>query len=195
VSPSFKHRLAEAYGTSARYRVVGEPTDLAGAQELAASDPYQFQWWALGLVGARPVEGKKGADRGIDGRLLFHDEQGGETKQVVLQVKAGRTTPNHVRDLRGVVEREQAAIGVLISMETPTQPMRSEAASAGFYEAPWDRKYPKLQLLTIANLLEGKGIEMPEPGTMSVNVTHRRNRRPREQQNTRGRRGLTPPIL
>jgi len=27
-----------------------------------AAGPYQFQWWALSLVGARPLEKKKGAD-------------------------------------------------------------------------------------------------------------------------------------
>jgi site-specific DNA-methyltransferase (adenine-specific) len=51
------------------YTVTGEPTTSEDAAALAASDPYQFQWWALGLVGARPSEQKKGADRGIDGRL------------------------------------------------------------------------------------------------------------------------------
>lgn len=174
-----KHRLADThadprYPITLKYNVVGEPVDLAGARELAASDPWQFQLWALGLVGARPAELRKGADRGIDGQLFFHDEQGGKTKQVILQVKAGHVRVNHVRELGHVVDREKAAIGVLISMETPTQPMRGEAASAGFYEAPWAQKYPKLQLLTITELLSEKGIAMPEPGTMSVNVTHKR---------------------
>jgi len=75
-----KVRLRDSYGPNVTFDVIGEPTDIAGAQQLAQEDPYQFQWWALGLVGARPVEQKKGADRGIDGRLFFHDEQGGETK-------------------------------------------------------------------------------------------------------------------
>ncbi len=129
------------------------------AQTLADQDPYQFQWWALGLVGARPVEQKKGSDKGIDGWLYFHDEgEGGETKQVVLSVKAGHTNVAHLRDLRGVMEREKAEIGVLITMQEPTQPMRAEAAGAGFYHSPgWNQNYPKLQILTIADLLEGQG--------------------------------------
>ena len=110
------------------------------AQTLAAEDPYQFQWWALGLVNARPVEQKKGADKGIDGRLFFHDEPtGGKTKQIVFSVKAGKLHAPYVRDLRGVVDREKAAIGVLITMDEPTKPMRTEAASAGFYESAWGR--------------------------------------------------------
>jgi site-specific DNA-methyltransferase (adenine-specific) len=121
----------------------------------------------LGLVGARPVEQRKGADQGIDGRLYFHDEgKGGKTKQIILSVKAGHLTPGYVRDLRGVVEREQAQIGVLISLHEPTQPMRKEAAGAGFYTSPWG-KHPRLQLLTVRELLDGKPIDYPR----QVNVT------------------------
>jgi site-specific DNA-methyltransferase (adenine-specific) len=158
-----KRRLHDSYGKNVQFDVVGEPVDIAGAQELAKQDPYQFQWWALGLVDARPVEGKKGADKGIDGRIYFHDEAGnGGTKQVVFSVKAGHTNVAHVRDLGGVLTREDAAIGVLITMEEPTQPMRTEAAEAGFYHSPgWNQNYPRIQLRTVAELLAGKGIDVP----------------------------------
>ena len=158
-----KTRLRDTFGDAAAYQVIGEPVSVPDAQTLAAQDPYQFQWWALGLVGARPVEQKKGSDKGIDGWLFFHDEgAGGETKQVVLSVKAGHASVAHLRDLRGVMEREQAEIGVLIAMQEPTQPMRAEAAAAGFYHSPgWNQSYPRLQILTVADLLAGKGIDMP----------------------------------
>jgi hypothetical protein len=130
------------------------------AQQLAADDPYQFQWWALGLVGARPVEQKKGADKGIDGRLYFHDEPGGKTKQIILSVKAGHMSAPHLRDLRGVLEREKAEIGVLLCMEEPTKPMRAEAAGAGFYKTPYGN-HPRLQILTVGQLLEGLRIDYP----------------------------------
>jgi hypothetical protein len=157
-----KHRLRDAFGEAAQFKVVGEPVSLPDAETLAATDPYQFQWWALGLDGARPAEQKKGADKGIDGRRFFNDEAGGKTKQIVYSVKAGHLAPAHVRDLRGVLDRENAAIGVLICMEEPTQQMRAEAASAGFYDSPgWNKKYPRLQILTIAELLHGKRVECP----------------------------------
>ena len=158
-----KHRLRDAFGEQVAYRVIGEPTSVPDAATLAAEDPYQFQWWALGLVGARPVEQKKGADKGVDGRLYFHDEaEGGKTKQVILSVKAGSTGVAHMHELRGVTEREKAEIGVLITMQEPTQPMRTEAASGGFYASPgWGGNYPRLQILTVAELLGGKGIAMP----------------------------------
>ena len=164
-----KSRLQDAYGSALSYRVIGEPTTVEDAEVLGQTDPYQFQWWALGLVGARPVEQKKGADKGVDGRLYFHDGTGsGKTRQIILSVKAGKLHANYVRDLVGVVSREKAEMGVLISFDEPTRPMRSEAASAGFYESPWG-KHPRIQLLTVEELLDGKGIEYPR--TAGINKT------------------------
>ncbi|HVF59472.1 MAG TPA: DNA methyltransferase [Thermoanaerobaculia bacterium] len=156
-----RHRLRDAFG-DVPFRVIGEPVSLPDAQTLADQDKYQFQWWALGLVGARPAEGKKGADKGIDGRLFFHDEgASGRTKTIIFSVKGGGTGVKDVRDLVGVLERETAQIGVLITMEPPTGPMRSEAASAGFYDSPFGTRHPRVQILTIAELLEGKAVNMP----------------------------------
>ena len=167
-----KSRLRDAFGEeiAKTYSVIGEPVSEQDASELAKEDPYQFQWWALGLVGARPNEQKKGSDQGVDGRLYFHDEpEGGKTKQMILSVKSGHVNVSFVRDLRGVIEREKAEIGVLLALEEPTRPMTSEAASAGFYKSPWGN-HPRLQILTIAEVLKGKGIDYPHPS----NVTFRR---------------------
>ncbi|MEO8635377.1 MAG: restriction endonuclease [Gemmatimonadales bacterium] len=153
----------------ARYQVIGEPTTPEDAAALAASDKYQFQWWALGLVGARPVDQKKGADKGIDGRLYFHDGSK-ETRSIILSVKGGKLKATDIRDLRGVREREKAEIGVLLSFEQPTKQMRTEAASAGFYDSPWG-KHPRIQLLTVADILAGKGIDYPKTG--GTNLTYK----------------------
>ncbi len=170
-----RHRLQNQFGSGIkdRYRAIGEPISPPDAETLAAADPYQFQWWALGLVGARPTEQKKGADRGIDGRLYFHDDPKGRTKQVIFSVKAGHVNVSHVRDLRGVLDREKAEIGALLTMEFPTQPMGSEAASAGFYPAPSGKRYPRVQILTVAQLLAGRGIEYP-PEQERMDVTFKK---------------------
>ena len=158
-----KVRLADAFGPkiAATYDVVGEPTTLEGARELAAQDKYQFQYWALGLVNARPMEQKKGADKGIDGRLYMTDQA--ETKSIIISVKGGHVTASQVRDLRGVIEREDAAIGVFITLENPTGPMRKEAADAGMWKTKSvsASSHPRLQILTIEELLAGKRIDMP----------------------------------
>ena len=154
-----KHRLV-SFEDKAPYKVIGEPVSLSEAEVLAREDPYQFQFWALGLVGARPADEKKGADKGIDGQLFFHDDPNNGTKQIIFSVKAGKTSVPHVRDLRGVMEREDAQIGVLLTMQEPTKPMISEAAGAGFYKSAWG-KHPRLQILTIEELLNGKRVDYP----------------------------------
>jgi DNA modification methylase len=148
--------------------VVGAPITAQDAALLAESDPYQFQWWALDLVGARPNEQKKGADKGIDGRMYCHEIEGGPTKQVIFSVKAGtHIVPAHVSELRGVIEREKAVIGVLITMHEPSRAMKAEAATAGFYDSMWGR-HLRLQIRTVEQLLNGVGIDYPAARQASV---------------------------
>jgi site-specific DNA-methyltransferase (adenine-specific) len=142
---------------------------LGAAQQLAQDDRYQFQWWALSLIKAKPLgaksggkTGKKGADKGIDGFINFVDDASGKPKRVLVQVKSGHVQRAHIGELRGIVEREKAAIGVYVTLEEPTKPMKQEAWEAGFYHSPgWGRDYPQLQILTIEQLLHGAQVEMP----------------------------------
>ena len=173
-----KYRLLDMFelvsGTD--YEVIGEPTTAAGARELATDSAnegrYQFEWWALSLVGAKPVggqagsrKGRKGADQGIDGVINFfeQDEKGKpKPRKVIAQVKSGAVKSGDIRDLKGVLEREKAAIGVFITLENPTQPMNKEALAAGWYESDfWQKRYRKLQILTISDLLSGTAVDMP----------------------------------
>jgi hypothetical protein len=155
-----------------------------GARELAASDPFQFQAWALGLVGARLASSaKKGGDKGIDGRLYFHDGgAAGDTKQIVFSVKAGHLLPTYLRDLRGVIDREDAQIGVLLSFETSSAGMRAEAASAGFYTSPWGTDHSRLQLLTVGELLEGRQVDYPHFTGGAATFRRAQRARPRTEQ-------------
>lgn len=176
-----KHRLINQFGEAITetYRVVGEPTVLEDAEALAKDDPYQFQFWALGLVGARPsqTEQRKGADRGIDGNIYFHDDPHGKTKRIILSVKAGANVAvSMVRDLVGTVVREKADLGALLTFTKPTRPMREEAASAGFYTSPMGGKHPRVQILTIAELLDGKGIDYPSR-SQRADLTFKKARR------------------
>ncbi len=180
-----RRRLESAFQGKADFEVIGEPTAYSEAEQLAEENPYQFQWWALDLVGARPAPEaqKKGADKGIDGRLIFHDDESGDTKQVVFSVKAGHVNVSQVRDLRGVLDREGAQIGCLICLEEPTHAMRAEAASAGFYQSPLGNKmYPRMQILTVKELLEGKKLDAPEA---RLDVTFKRA--PRAKRKEQGR--------
>jgi site-specific DNA-methyltransferase (adenine-specific) len=165
-----KYRLKDNFELVAgqNYQVVGEPEDLASAQQLAHDDRYQFQWWALSLIGARPLggesgskEGKKGSDRGIDGVIYFVDDKNAP-KSVVVQVKSGHVNSGLIRDLVGTLKRENAALSVFVTLEEPSKDMLREAASADFYVSElWQKSYPKIQILTIAALLNGQTIQMP----------------------------------
>jgi DNA modification methylase len=148
-------RRFERDAGNVEYSVVREPRALTEAIALARSDRHQFENWALGLIGARRATVRYGADRGIDARLV--DEHGRVT---IVSVKSGKPKLTDVRDLRGVIERERAALGVLIGLYEPTRPMKTEATTAGVYEAGAGL-VPRLQLLTVGRLLAGDRILSP----------------------------------
>lgn len=155
------------------YEVIGDPKDLASAQALALESEhdgrYQFQFWAAGLVDAFPAKDKrkKGADSGIDGIINFVDDNSGQAKRIIVQVKSGHVKAGDIRDLKGVMEREKAVMGCFITIEPPTAQMRTEAISAGFYESGVKlegvsaEKFPRIQILTIEDLLAGKKLLFP----------------------------------
>jgi len=163
-----KYRLKEMF-PDATFDVVGEPTTLGAAQQLAQDDRHQFEWWALSLIKARPVgaqagskQGKKGADQGIDGVMSFIDDASNKPKRALVQVKSGKVSSSQIRDLVGTVKREKAQMGIFITLEEPTGPMLKEAATAGFYQSPgFNRAYPTIQIFTIKQLLDGKTVDMP----------------------------------
>ncbi len=166
-----RSRLLDTFGPDieAQYKVWGEPEDLAGARALAQDSAnngrYQFQWWALSLVGAQPEgEAKKGADRGIDGRIAYV-EADGSRHQVIVSVKSGHVSVEQVRDLGHVIDREGATIGVLLTLEPPSGPMRKEALGKGTVPSAWTgQAYDRLQILTIEDLLAGQRVAMPPTG-------------------------------
>ena len=171
-----KFRLDNSFGSEIRkaYKVFGEPKDFEGARRLAEDNKDQFQNWALGLCGARRTgDIKKGADRGIDGRVYFHEHRNTDSRQIIFSVKGGANIGvSEVRDLIGVLHREQADIGVYISFAEPTKPMLKEAAEAGFYISSDGSRYPRIQLLTILGLLSGKQHLQRPP--LVVDVTYKR---------------------
>jgi len=160
-----KARLKDIFGLE-DVNVLGQPTEVEGARALAQSPEgrYQFQWWALNLVDAQPVGGKekKGADRGIDGVITFTDRHG-VLQTVLVSVKSGHVNPGMVNELRGTIEGEKAVIGLFITLEEPTKNMRMVADTAGVFRSEvWNKDYPKLQILTIRELLEeGRKPQLP----------------------------------
>ena len=168
-----RHRLQDSFGDDLKsYEVIGDPKDVESAEALAKHDRYQFEWWALGLVDARPANDKrKGADSGVDGYINFFDDNSGKPKRVVVQVKSGRVNRGQIATLKGDMEREGAEIGLFVTLRPPTEPMRREALDAGFYEPEHfpEHSYERVQILTIADLLSGDArAEYPRMGMQST---------------------------
>jgi len=171
-----KRQMDRLYGLTpgVDYQVIGEPQDVGSARALAHQGRHQFEYWAISLVGALPssvtgtsggrAQGKKGGDKGIDGEIVFL-EPGNKPKRVLVSVKSNDVVnPSMIRDLRGVIERENAAIGLFICLTPPTDGMLKEALAAGKYKHPSGKEYPRLQILSIAELLKEKGSRPELPG-------------------------------
>ena len=182
-----KHRLHDTFGDElSEYNVGGLPEDVASARALAEDSNndgrYQFEYWALGLVDARPAAGgKKGADSGVDGYINFFDDNSGKAKRIIVQVKSGHVNRGMIATLKGDMERENAALGIFITLEEPTNPMNQEAIAAGFYEPDSlpGNQYPKVQILTIEQLLNG---DQPEYPRFATAATFKRAPRQKRQQ-------------
>ncbi len=159
-----KLRLKNMFGLESKkdYKVIGEPEDLSGARDLASFNRYQFQWWALSLINARPYEEKKkGADTGIDGFIYFIEGKD-KVKSIIVSVKSGGVGVKDIRELKDVVEREKAVIGIFVTLQEPTRNMKKEALMAGYYHSDtFNKDYLKTQILTIEEILEGKKPEHP----------------------------------
>lgn len=178
-----KNRLHDTFGSQlAPYEVLGAPTDLAGAEALALQDRCQFQWWALGLVEARPAQDKKkGKDTGIDGYVYFFDDNSDKVKRVIVQVKSGYIKAADMRDLKDAIEREQAEIGAFVTLKPATGEVNKEAISSGFYDSQFYGQFPKIQILTIEELLNGAKLLYPQIGSTTFKRATRQSKNQSEQ--------------
>jgi len=160
-----RSRLFDSFGL-ADVPVHGVPADLESARLLAAESKdgrYEFQWWALSLIEARPVGGerKKGADRGIDGVMTFSEHD--SIQRILVSVKSGHPSLLHVKELIATLETEKGAIGVLIELDEATSEMKRAAVEAGQYESQlWGGKFERVQVLTISELLAGMKPNVPK---------------------------------
>lgn len=158
---AIERRMKDAFPDAA-FTVEGTPRDLASALDLARRDKYQFQWWVVSLVDGVPLDGrKKGADGGIDGVIYFKPD-GKRTEKALISVKGGtHVGVQMIRDLHSAMERERAPIGVFITAALPTGPMLREAAAVGRFTDEFGRGWPRLQILTLAELFKDKRPAIP----------------------------------
>ncbi len=174
-----KKRLNDHF-PGVQFNVVGEPKSADDAQKLFEQSAFQFESWAVSLVGGQPYKSKGGGDSGIDGLLYFEDSKS-DFHRIIIEVKGGGYHPKDVRALRQVMEREEAPLGILIALHPPTQGMLSEAAAMGKWKMPSvDLEYPVLQIITIQELFDGRKLDLPN----IRDTLKRANREIREKEKT-----------
>ncbi|PIT89840.1 site-specific DNA-methyltransferase [Candidatus Kuenenbacteria bacterium CG10_big_fil_rev_8_21_14_0_10_36_11] len=178
-----KRRLKDHFDLGSKQIYVdGLPSDLSGARELFKKNPFEFEYWVLDMINATPAQSKskenmRGADKGIDGIITFikdyYSNGNGKKKngngdyrygKAIVQVKGGSVQRNQIATLKGDVEREKAEAGIFITLEEPTKPMIQEAIDVDSFTTLITGKleFPKIQILTIAELLKGKLPYLPQ---------------------------------
>ncbi len=193
-----KHRLIDGLGVGRNEICTdGIPKDLSGAEELAKKDRFAFEYWVLDLVNAVPAQSKtkenmRGADKGIDGIITIVKSVKDNKKElgkILVQVKSGGVHRDDVATLKSDVEREKAVGGVFITLEKPTQPMRTEAVEAGTFRVDYSQEnLPKIQIITVEDLLSGKKLDLPP--AVALQETYYKEAKPAKPENRAKKLGI-----
>ncbi len=100
------------------------------------------------------ISDRKGIGRGIDGAACFLTGSR-DNARIIFQVKSGPVQRADIAALRDRLEREQAMMAVLITLEKPTPTKIQEAKAAGLYrQEDTGRNHDRIQLVTIKEILE-----------------------------------------
>jgi len=174
-----KKRLADHF-PDIKFEVIGEPKSADDAARLFEQSPFQFESWAVSLIGGQPYKSKGGGDRGVDG-LLYFEDAASEFHRIIIEVKGGGYHPKDMRALKQVMQREEAPLGILIALHPPSRGMMSEAAAMGKWKMPGvDLEYPVMQIITIQELFDGRKLDLPN----IRDTLKRANREIREKEKT-----------
>ena len=157
-------RLLDSFGEEVAKNIVlnGIPRDLESARLLALKKDdrvrKEFEKWAV-LTYSRhyaQINTKKGADGGVDGTQYFPTKFGSdEVGKVMYQVKSGKVGRRDIAQLHGDMMTQGAQLGVFITLEEPTEPMRVQAQSAGTYQLELMQKsLPVISIVTAREIVE-----------------------------------------
>ena len=147
--------------------VNGIPKDVESAERLANKTDdrtrKEFEKWAVLTYSNNMavINEKKGSDKGVDGFAYFEafdlEKIIVKTEKIVFQVKSGKVKSGDIRDLRGTMEREKAALGIFITLKEPTRDMLKEAMQAGTYRnESMSQPTDKIRIVTAKEIIEGK---------------------------------------
>lgn len=158
-------RLQHTYGDAitSTFKVTGIPHDVAAARAMFSDSAFEFERWAVTLVGAQPNQ-KQVGDKGIDGvgRFVLSSKKT-DVGRILVSVKGGKTiNPSMARDLAGTVHQQGAELGILVTLEPATRGVQEVIDQSGYWTHPANGvKYPVLQHFTIQELLKGARPNVP----------------------------------
>ena len=142
--------------------VSGVPYDMESARIMAATRPFEFEKWAVTRIPGLVPNARQVGDKGVDGRgrtLVPQDDD--DQGLVVAQVKGGKFNMTQLRDFIHVVRREEATMGLFITVdEVTSRAARSEVAEVGNVVFG-SSTYPKIQLWSIAQSFAGERPALP----------------------------------
>jgi len=156
-----KKRMADHFA-DAKFEIIGEPKSVYDAERLFEQSAFQFEAWAVSLIGGQPFKSKGGGDKGIDGFIFFPDTSSNFQK-IIVSVKGGGYQPKDIRELKTVMQRDKAPMGIIIALRPPTKGMKEEIAGMGKWKMPGvDLEFPVMQIITIQELFDGKKPDIPQ---------------------------------
>ncbi len=134
-------------------RTQGIPVDMHGAAKLAQEKPFDFEKWAVTRIPGLAPNDRQTGDKGVDGKGKLILEPKGKYKNLVLaQVKGGKFKPGELRDFLHSMDRENAAMGIFITLRSlrglRLRNAEAELASVGHF-TPGATAYPRAQLWSI----------------------------------------------
>ncbi|MCL1831916.1 MAG: restriction endonuclease [Oscillospiraceae bacterium] len=161
-------RLTDSYGSDIMNSITvgGIPQDMDAAIELANKKDdrlrKEFEKWTILTYSENKamINDKKGKDYGIDGAIRVQ-ERDGQFADALFSVKSGAVSSSVIRDFRGVIERDEAAFGVFITLKEPTKDMKQEAALAGTYSNGLMGEFPRIKIVTVQDILNGETLNIP----------------------------------
>jgi DNA modification methylase len=181
-------RLIDTYGVKIRktFEIDGMPKDLDSAKKLATDEGgrFRFQDWIVEVMMHGVANEKKSADGGWDGYITFEYTEGAKILKdiVLIEVKSGNVNVKNVREFIQVVEKRKSGIGVFVCFEEQvTKPMLLEAKQQGYFRGDLSSSYPKIQIITVEDLLNGKMVEMPKSSMGTFKTSKRQKSKDGEQ--------------
>ncbi len=155
----------------AAVEITGVPKDFASAKALANKQDDRLRkefelWIILTYTKNRAIVNEvKGGDKGIDGIAYIPDRNQNnelENKKVYFSVKSSKTlTPAMLNELNGVVDRDKAACGILLTLYPAANLVKASKAFGYYKNNLVNKEFFKIQVVCVEDIFNGQFLDLP----------------------------------